>query len=172
LPAAAFGALDLAPLYARRNGRNRLHRHLILKGEHVLERTLEAVYPAWAPLARYDQLCRDARMLPALRRSFKHIAYAKLATDLADIRRFALVGKLELRAMTKSDLKRDRAVMISLERRRQSIPARDRSLMFWKGSTAMEACRATAAAPAVQSRARQSPGCYRLLPNRRLPLHA
>ena len=40
--------------------------------------------------------------------------------------------------MTKSDLKRDSAVMIPPPCRRRNSPARDRLLMFWNGSTAMD----------------------------------
>jgi len=45
--------------------------------------------------------------------------------------------KLELRARTKSALKRDQAVMIPRTTRRRILPAQEAPDMFWKGNTAI-----------------------------------
>ena len=77
--------------------------------------------------------------VPALRTlPFEDVAHAEFAPDLPHIDGRP-VGEAELRAMTNSDRIRDRAVMMSSTMPSAKYSCSGSPLMFWNGSTAIEA---------------------------------
>src|SRR5258708_6690837 len=69
-------------------------RNHILKLKDVLEDTFEVVRPKMSATYSINQLPRDAQAVPGLADgALKHVANAKLATDLLDIDGFSLVGE-------------------------------------------------------------------------------
>src|SRR6516162_11767045 len=79
-----FGQVtDLRGLQGGLDNAGDAERHLILKIEDVLERTVEAVGPKMRAVCRVDQLRGDAHPTACFSyRAFEHIADAELAADL------------------------------------------------------------------------------------------
>ena len=88
--------------------------HAVLKLEHVFERAVEPVRPEVVAGCCVDQLSGDANAVADFAdATLKDIAHAEFAPDLPDVGELPLYAKVEFRAMTKSDLKRESPVMMS-----------------------------------------------------------
>ena len=69
-------------------------RNLVLNGEHVAGRAVEAVRPEMAAVGGVDELHRDAQAVPdALYAAFEDRADVELPADLAHVHRLALEGE-------------------------------------------------------------------------------
>ena len=93
----ALRALDLGATKIRLDDSDDARGDLVLQIEHVFERAVELVGPKMRAGLGLDQLGRDAQ--PAARlahAALQHIAHAKLAPDLPDIDRLALVGEARI----------------------------------------------------------------------------
>jgi hypothetical protein len=70
---------------------------LVLQFENVVKGTIETVGPDMRASCRVDQLPGDAHAVAGFAQAaFEHVAHAQFAPDLAQIRRFALVGKARI----------------------------------------------------------------------------
>jgi len=90
-------ATDLACLQRRLDDSGNVGRDLILKLEHVFERTVEPVGPQMRAGLRLDQLRRDAHPVARFAHAaFEHVAHSQFARHLLHIDRLALVRKTRI----------------------------------------------------------------------------
>ena len=86
-------ATDLACLQRRLDDSGNVGRDLILKLEHVFERTVEPVGPQMRAGLRLDQLRRDAHPVARFAHAaFEHVAHSQFAGDLPHVDGSAFVG--------------------------------------------------------------------------------
>jgi hypothetical protein len=132
----AFGAFDLGLFELWRDRADNACGHLVLEIENVLQAAVETIRPQMRAGRRIDQLPGDAHLVSRFSNAaFKHVAYAKLATDLLDIDRLAFVGKT---GIASSQVMRDSAVMMSSTMPSAKYFCSASPLMLVNGSTAIE----------------------------------
>jgi hypothetical protein len=135
----ALGTLDLGFFNRWRDRPDNALSHLVLQTEDVAEPAIKPVRPKMCPGGGIDKLSRDAHSVCRFANApFQHVTHPSSRPTTFTSTARPLYVKLELRAITSSDLKRDSAVMMS-----STIPSAKYSCsespdMFWNGSTAME----------------------------------
>jgi len=94
-----------------------------------------------------------------LHAALKHLAHAELASDLTNVRQLALVGELELRAITNSNLKRASAMMMFSTMPSVKYSCSGSPLRFWRCKTAIDGLSGNANGVSYQGRNRLT--CWR-----------